>query len=156
MLRPGNAHAARGARPLLRRIIGRIKARLGSAQIRVRADSGFCVPGVLETLEPLNDALGDIEYVIGIGKNSRLLEAASAAIKQAQDRFEEHKCHVRDLSQVSYAAKTGSHPRHVVVKAEHHPKGAHPRFVVTTLSDFDPQLTSSIAHADHVKMTSRT
>jgi len=44
MLRPGNAHAARGAAQLLRRIILRIKDRLPKAQILVRADSGFCIP----------------------------------------------------------------------------------------------------------------
>jgi hypothetical protein len=44
LLRPGNAHAARSAKPLLCGIIRRIKARFPRAQILVRADGGFCVP----------------------------------------------------------------------------------------------------------------
>jgi hypothetical protein len=34
------------------------------------------MPKLLERLEQLNDELGDVDYVIGVAKNSRLLELA--------------------------------------------------------------------------------
>ena len=47
VLRPGNAHAARGAMGVLRRIIHRLKQRFPHVQIVVRGDSAFAVPRVL-------------------------------------------------------------------------------------------------------------
>src|SRR5437870_876155 len=76
LLRPGNAHAARSAKIVLGGLIRRIKARLPHLHITVRADSGFCVPRVLDLLERLDRELGDIDEVIGIAKNPRLLALA--------------------------------------------------------------------------------
>jgi len=140
LLRPGNAHAARSASIILRRVIRKIKARFPRAQILVRGDSGFCVPRVLEALEALDRELGDIDYNIGMAKNPRLLALGQAAMKAAEQRFHESGKTVRHFTSFRYAAETWSHPRHMVMKAEHHAKGANPRFVVTTLEGFDPQL----------------
>jgi hypothetical protein len=139
LLRPGNTHASRGAIPVLRRLARRIKARFPLAQIVVRGDSGFCIPRLLEALEALDRELGDVDYVIGIAKNPRLLAMAAAQMAEAERRFEETRRHVRLFSWIRYAAETWSEKRSVVVKAEHHDRGANPRFVVTTLDGFPPQ-----------------
>jgi hypothetical protein len=146
LLRPGNAHAARSAKIVLCRLIRRIKARFPAAQITVRADSGFCVPRILDQLEQLDRELGDIEYVIGIAKNPRLRAQAQPAIEEAQRRFEQTGRHVRHFASIRYAAHTWSRERHVVVKAEHHAKGPNPRFVVTTLDQFSPQLLYDVGY----------
>jgi hypothetical protein len=146
LLRPGNAHAARGAKSLLTRIIRRIKVRFPSAQILVRADSGFCVPRILDQLEALKRELGDIHYVLGLAKNPRLLALAEEAIAEARRRYEMTRRHVRHFTAIQYAAATWSHERRVVAKAEHHHKGANPRFVVTDLDDVEPQLVYDVIY----------
>lgn len=65
ILRPGNAHAARGAMGVLRRIIRRLKSRFPQTQIVVRGDSAFAVPRILRMVEELNRELGGIAYVVG-------------------------------------------------------------------------------------------
>ena len=64
-LRPGNTHSSRGAAAMLRRVIRRIKRRFPDVSILVRADSGFCVPQVLETVEDLFEERGEEEKVWG-------------------------------------------------------------------------------------------
>jgi len=140
LLRPGNAHAARSAATVLRRVIRRIKTRFPHAQVLVRGDSGFCMPRVLDALEQLNQELKDIHYVLGIAKNPRLLGLGQAAMAAAADQYASTRRHVRHFTSFGYAAETWQHPRHVVMKAEHHVQEANPRFVVTTLDGIDPQM----------------
>lgn len=140
LLRPGNAHAARSATPLLRGLIRSIKARFPQALVVVRADAGFCVPRLLVMLEGLDAELGDVDYVIGIAKNPRLLAMADSAMTQARRWHAESGRHVRHFSSCAYAAETWERQRHIVIKAEHGERGANPRFVVTSLDGFSPQL----------------
>jgi len=146
LLRPGNAHGARSARGTLTRLIRRIKGRLPHAQICVRADSAFCLPGLLDALEQLDAELGDIDYVIGVAKNPRLLALAATAMTEAEQLFESGERHVRHFATTWYAAKTWSHERHVVIKAEHGVRGANPRFVVTTLRDIDARTLYDVGY----------
>jgi len=139
LLRPGNAHAARSSAIVLRRLIRQIKRRFPAAQILVRADSGFAVPRVLEALELLNEQLGEVEYSIGIAQNSRLLALAAEAMQAAEQQHQQTGEHVRLFRTLRYAALTWCRERTVVLKAEHHTKGANPRFVLTTLEGFDPR-----------------
>lgn len=122
---------------VLTRIIRRIKARFPSARILVRGDSGFCMPRILNRLEELNRELGDVDFVLGIAKNPRLLAMAATAMQEAERQHKEAGHHIRHFTSIRYAAATWRHERHVVVKAEHHIRGPNPRFVVTTLDDFD-------------------
>ncbi|MCC6805874.1 MAG: IS1380 family transposase [Deltaproteobacteria bacterium] len=139
LLRPGNAHAARGAGTVLERLIRGIRRRLPRAQIVVRADSGFCMPRISERLEKLDREIGDVDYIIGIAKNARLLKLAATAMAEAKSIYAERKHTVRHFSSLAYAADTWPVIRHVVLKAEHSSYGENPRFVVTTLRSFDPQ-----------------
>jgi hypothetical protein len=146
LLRPGNAHASRGAGAVLERLIRRIRGRLPHAQIVVRADSGFCMPRILERLENLDRELGDVDYIIGVAKNPRLLKLAATAIAEAKSLYAERKHTVRYFSSVPYAAETWPAIRHVVVKAEHSSYGENPRFVVTTLRSVEPQHVYDIGY----------
>lgn len=133
LLRPGNAHASRGAAGLLRRVIRQIKQRFPQVQIAVRGDSGFCTPHLLETLEKLNAELGDVEYLFGLAKNPALLKKAASAMSQAEDLFRHRAEKVQCFSSFFYAAGSWSRPRYVVAKAEHSALGANPRFVISSL-----------------------
>jgi hypothetical protein len=133
LLRPGNAHASRGAAGLLSRIIRQIKQRFPQVQIAVRGDSGFCTPHLLETLEKLNAELGDVEYLFGLAKNPALLKKAASAMSQAEDLFRRRAEKVQCFSSFFYTAGSWSRPRYVVAKAEYSALGANPRFVISSL-----------------------
>src|SRR5881296_3547475 len=51
VLRPGNAPASRGARGLLRRLLGKLRAAFPTATLRVRLDGGFATPALFAFLE---------------------------------------------------------------------------------------------------------
>lgn len=146
LLRPGNAHAARSARGTLTRLIRRLKERFPTCQVVVRGDSGFCMPRLLEALEQLDRELGDIHYVLGLAKNPVLLGLAGLAMARAQELFASGVPHVRHFATTWYAAKTWTHPRHVVIKAEHGERGPNPRFVITTLTDLDPRTLYDVGY----------
>lgn len=134
ILRPGNTHAARGAKGVLNRLIRAIRKRCRHAEIVVRADSGFAVPRLYELLEQLDRELGKVEYLIGIAKNPVLLERAKPWMTRAEKRCERTQQRARLYGHFRYAAKTWKRKRRVIVKAEHSLKGSNPRFVVTSFT----------------------
>ena len=140
VLRPGNAHAARGAMGVLRRVIRRLKHRFPQTQLVVRGDSAFAVPRVLRMLEELNRELGGIAYVVGLAQNAVLLRAGAAALSEARRRFQVTKQTVQHFDAFAYAAESWPQARHVVMKAEVSEHGNNPRFVVTSRSEFAPAL----------------
>ena len=140
VLRPGNAHAARGAMGVLRRVIRRLKHRCPQTQLVVRGDSAFAVPRVLRMLEELNRELGGIAYVVGLAQNAVLLRAGAAALSEARRRFQVTKQTVQHFDAFAYAAESWPQARHVVMKAEVSEHGNNPRFVVTSRSEFAPAL----------------
>jgi hypothetical protein len=140
LLRPGHAHASRGAAGLLRRLIAKIKQRFPQAQVAVRGDSGFCTPSLLSTLEQLDAQWGDVEYLFGLAKNPVLLRRAAPAMARAEELFESRGEKTQCYASFSYAAQKWPHARFVVAKAEHGPKGANPRFVISSLAGFPAEM----------------
>ncbi len=140
LLRPGNAHASRGAKGLLRRLIRKIRKRCPEAFIVVRGDSGFCVPRILNELERLDEQLGCIDYLFGIAKNAVLLRHAEPEMELAKEYHESRVEEVVRYTSFSYAAKSWPRRRHIVAKAEHSFAGRNPRFLVTSLSKFPPDI----------------
>jgi hypothetical protein len=132
ILRPGNTHAARGAKGVLNRLIRAIRKRCPHAEILVRADSGFGVPRIYELLEQLDRELGKVEYIIGIAKNPVLKATAKRWMDRAEARCNKTQTRARFYGAFHYAAKTWSRKRRVIVKAEHTLMGPNPRFVVTS------------------------
>lgn len=140
VLRPGNAHAARGAMGVVRRIISRLKQRFPHVQIVVRGDSAFAVPRVLRMLEELDRELGGIAYILGLAQNAALLRYGAAALTEARVRFRATGRTVQHFDAFTYAAESWPQARHVVMKAEVSEQGTNPRFVVTSLPEFAPPL----------------
>ena len=138
-LRAGNKHASKYGAPLLDRIIRKIKARFPDCQIVVRADSGFCVPRMLRTLERLHDELGDVDYVLGIARNQVLERTIDEAKALARQLYEASGRRARVFTDFFYAAGTWEWERWIVAKAEHGRLGENPRFVISTLTDFPPE-----------------
>ncbi len=129
-LRPSNMDGAAGAKEELERIVGRIRARWPEVKILVRADSGFAREELMAWCEA-----NEVDYLFGLAKNKRLIENLSLDLAAARARFEETGAPARRFKDFSYRTlKSWSRARRVVGKAEHLPRGANPRFVVTSLS----------------------
>ena len=127
-LRPSNIDPAKGAWAILKLLVQRLREVWPEVQITFRADSGFCRHRMLGWCERQG-----IDYIVGIAKNSRLLEAARPLIHQAQHRFELTGQKQRLFGDLLYAAGSWKTERRIIAKAEHSRKGSNPRFVVTNL-----------------------
>ncbi len=134
VLRSGKAVAWVGARGILRRLLKKLRRAFPGARIRIRLDGGFAEPELLDFL----DAQPDVEYVVAMAKNAVLKRKAKRAMRQARrlSRRSQKTEHV--YAEAEYAARTWSHPRRVIIKAEvvrqtgKDPKD-NPRFVITNL-----------------------
>lgn len=113
-LRPGNAHAGRGAVAVLERIVRRLRLAWPGVGIEVRADGGFAVPAVYEYCE----AEG-VAYTVGLVPNARLeamaAELARRAAAESESRGGEK---VRLVAEGRYEAGSWGRARRVVYKAE--------------------------------------
>jgi len=98
----------------------------------VRADSGYCRWRLLRWCDNHN-----VNYIIGLARNSRLEERLAPAQQQAKEAFLADGQPHRVFAEFEYAAKSWDRARRVIAKAEHLPGGtvgkANPRYVVTNL-----------------------
>lgn len=135
-LRPGNAHAGKGAIAILTRLVRALRAAWPGVEIAIRADAGFALPAVYDYCE----AEG-IELTVALLYNTRLAAAAAALLAAAvQQSVVAGGAKVRLLAETVYQAKSWSHPRRVVYKAEaqrlpNGRMGTNVRFVVTSRDD---------------------
>jgi hypothetical protein len=142
VLRPGNAHASRGAVATLRRLVHLLRQRWPTVGIELRADSGFAVPAVYTFCEGEG-----ITYTIGLSTNARLQVEAAELLAEAQRQHAETKAEkVRRFGETLYRAGTWERARRVIIKAEVLPKGPNVRFVVTTRSDPPQALYTFYTH----------
>jgi hypothetical protein len=130
VLRPGNAHGARGAVAVLKRLVRALRARWPGVAIEVRADSGFAVPALYEYCE----AAG-VAYTIGLVPNPRLEALAAPLLARAQAQQAATGAKVRLAGAAPYQAGPWPRPRRVVYKAEALAAGPNTRFVVTSRPD---------------------
>ena len=129
-LRRSNIDASAGAKDEVARIVGRIRARWPRVKILLRADSGFARDALMAWCEA-----NGVDYVFGLARNPRLLEKIEAELAGAAAEHAATGGPVRRFKDFTYATlDSWSRERRVVAKAEHLPKGANPRFVVTSLA----------------------
>ena len=75
-----------------------------------------------------------VEYVFGLARNARLETLISEERAEAEAQAKESGAAARIFKELRYQTrKSWSRERRVVAKAEHLPKGANPRFIVTSL-----------------------
>ena len=133
VLRPGKAPASLGARGILRALLRKLRAAFPAARFRVRLDGGFASPTMFTFLER-----AQVEYVVGLPSNSRLEQRAQRLMGRVRVLSRQAGETAQRYGETWYAAKTWTHPRRVIIKAEvvRHPGRApknNPRFVVTNL-----------------------
>ena len=127
-LRPSNIDSARHAWAVLALLVKRLRAKWPQVRIIVRADSGFCRWRMLRWCED-----HDVQYIVGLAKNTRLNAFATALQERAEAQFKQTGSKQRLFAEMSYAAATWDRERRVLAKAEHTEQGRNPRYVVTNL-----------------------
>jgi len=113
VLRPGNASAMTGTLGVLRRLVELVREYFPRVRLRLRADSAFAVPELLECWE----AAG-LEYVIGMPTNAVLARASPRLLSRARARCRRAGRKVTLWGEVAYRAGSWSRRRRVVYKAE--------------------------------------
>jgi AraC-like DNA-binding protein len=129
-LRRSNIDASAGALAEVERIVGQIRARWPRVEILLRADSGFAREQLMTWCEA-----NRVDYLFGLARNERLVGAIADDLAAAEAESLSHGGPARRFADFAWST-LGSWSRHrrVVAKAEHLPKGANPRFAVTSLT----------------------
>ena len=127
-LRKSNQDQAKHAWAILSLLVKRFRQVWPECSIIFRADSGFCRQKILNWCDR-----NAVDYVVGIVGNSRLREALGEKIEEAEKTFGKTGKKQRLFSSLNYAAKSWTHERRVIGKAEHTEKGSNPRFIITSL-----------------------
>ena len=136
VLRPGNVHAGHKLVSILKRVVARLTSGFPNAEVVFRGDAGMALPEVYDFCEDTR-----IEYVISLGRNSRLLDLGQEHLRDARAIYEETGEKVRQFGEFSYAADSWRNKRRVVMKAEVVDKGENPRFVVTNIKGMSAEET---------------
>lgn len=139
VLRTGNAHATLGAEPLLERLIAKLRRAFRRVPIRVRLDGGFATPRMLDFLEEQR-----VRYVVAMASNKRLKRRAQKLMAQARRASRASGQSEQVFGETQYAARSWSHERRVVIKAEVVRLGErdprdNSRFVVTNMDRGGPE-----------------
>jgi hypothetical protein len=129
-LRPANIDAAAGAKEEVAWIVAQIRQSWPRVEIWLRADSGFCREELMAWCED-----NGVHYVFGLARNARLEASIADELAAAEAKAKESGKPERIFKELRYQTlKSWSCERRVVAKAEHLPKGANPRFIVTSLT----------------------
>jgi hypothetical protein len=130
-LRRSNIDASAGAVDEVERIVTQIRARWPKVSILLRADSGFARDPLMAWCET-----NGVDYVFGLARNQRLVGAIADELAVAEaESLATNGSAVRRFADFFWRTlDSWSRTRRVVAKAEHLPKGANPRFIVTSLA----------------------
>ena len=129
-LRPADRDAAAGVTEEVARIVARIRSAWPEVRIIVRGDSGFCREELMGWCEQHG-----VDYILGLAKNARLIQAIAAELAQAKEAYAATGQPARRFRDFRYRTlESWSRERRVAGKAEYLSQGENPRFVVTTLS----------------------
>jgi len=134
-LRPSNIDAAKHSLGVLGLLVRRLRKAWPQTRIIVRADSGFCRWKFMRWCDS-----HEVGYILGLAKNSRLLEEARPLLEEVHECFLQRGYKQKVFAETTYAAQSWDKQRRVIIKAEHLTKGSNPRFVVSNLSAAPDQL----------------
>ncbi len=98
--------------PILKRILAALRGHFSNAEIRIRADAGFCSPKVFDFL----DTQPHLRYAIGIGKNPILKGKIEPKMERVRGQADRSGTSCRVYGSFRYA-------RNLVPKAAHHLQG---------------------------------
>jgi hypothetical protein len=134
-LRPADQDGAAGSVAEVERIVQQVRQRWPHVEIIVRADSGFCREELMRWCQEHS-----VDYLLGLARNERLRRKIGRPMHEARRQCEATGKPARVFTEFEYRTrKSWSRSRRVVAKAEYIPGKENPRFVVTSLTDGDPQ-----------------
>ena len=136
-LRRSNIDGSAGTVEELDRIVAHLRKVWPDVKLLIRADSGFARDSIMSWCES-----HDVDYVLGLARNSRLQRAIEKEMAEAKAEHHRTGHAARLFKNFSYRTlKTWSRRRRVVGKAEFLPGRPNPRFVVTSLTreQIDPR-----------------
>jgi hypothetical protein len=114
----------------LERLVAPLRAAWPQVRLLIRADSGFCRAEIMAWC-----ASHGVDYLLGLAKNSRLIEMLEPALAEAHARYLATGVAARVFVDWCYQTRESwSRERRVVGKAEYLKQGPNPRFVVTSLA----------------------
>jgi hypothetical protein len=129
-LRRSNIDASAGTVTEIERIVAQIRTGWPRVKIVLRADSGFARDELMTWCEA-----NAVDYVFGLARNERLVGTIAAKLAAAKAESLAQGAPARRFADFFWSTlDSWSQQRRVVAKAEHLPKGANPRFVVTSLA----------------------
>jgi len=128
-LRPGRVASHARIIPLLLRIVPRLQREFPKVRIKLRANAGFATQLLYEFCE-----FFDLQYAIGIGRNSRLQAGAQRLERRLARRYSRTGEPQHSFSSFRYRAHPWPHQRRICYKAEQSAAGSNLRFLVTNLS----------------------
>jgi hypothetical protein len=128
-LRRADIDAAAGVVEEVKRLVARIRARWPNTRILLRADSDFARDELMAWCEA-----HDVEFVLGLGKNERLLAEIAPELERAATASARGRPQRYFKSFMWRTRHTWSRPRRVVAKVDWSKAEANPRFVVTSLT----------------------
>jgi hypothetical protein len=128
-LRPSNIDAAQHTWAILALLVKRFRQVWPGVKIIFRGDSGFCRWKMLRWCDR-----HQVDYIVGLAKNSRLLALAQGLMDQAATQSQATGDKQRLFAWITYGAHSWDQPRTVIAKAEHDAQGPNPRFVATSLT----------------------
>ena len=129
-LRPANIDASAGSVEEIARIVAPIRRRWPKVRILLRADSGFAREALMTWCEN-----NDVDFLLGLAKNSRLVGEIEAELAAAQEQSQRTEKPARRFKDFTWQTRESwSRARRVVAKAEWTRGEANPRFVVTSLA----------------------
>ena len=129
-LRPANIDASAGRVEEIARIVAQIRRRWPKVRILLRADSGFAREALMTWCEN-----NDVDFLLGLAKNSRLVGEIEAELAAAQEQSQRTEKPARRFKDFTWQTRESwSRARRVVAKAEWTRGEANPRFVVTSLA----------------------
>jgi len=129
-LRKANIDGAAGAVEEVERIVAQVRERWPNVKVTIRADSGFARDALMTWCER-----NDVDYVLGLAKNSRLSGMIAGDLDAMKKDCETSERPAKCYSELEYRTRDSwSRSRRVIAKAEHLPGKANPRFVVTSLT----------------------
>jgi hypothetical protein len=132
-LRPSKIDGAKHAWAILKLLVTYLRKHWPDVKVTLRGDGGFARWRMMPWCDK-----NQVQYVLGLPTNSRLLELANKWTTQATELFEqsctETECVKQRLfGELQYAAGTWDRERRVIVKAEYLPAGSNTRFIVINL-----------------------
>ena len=113
----------------MERIVRRLREAWPQVRITVRGDSGFSNDELMVWCEEEG-----VDYVLGLAKNPRLKRRIETRMEVVRQLQRESGKAVRQFKELRYQTRDSwSCERRVVAKVEHLPRGANPRYIVTSV-----------------------